>query len=157
MADTDTYALVDALVQSGFIVMGAVTRVGAAHDLSLTQMRVLGILRDRRLRMAELAAWLGLEKSTMSGLVERAERRGLLGRAKSAGDGRAVDVYMTPEGSELAERVHAEIRAALAPLTGRLDAGQREAVTRLLERMLQAPPADTDPAGGRRRDRGAAR
>jgi len=157
MADTDTYALVDALVQSGFVVMGAVTRIGAAHDLSLTQMRALGILRDRRLRMAELATWLGLEKSTLSGLVERAERRGLLARARSAGDGRAVDVYMTPEGSALAERVHAEIRDALAPLTDRLDAGQRAAVTRFLERMLQAPPAGRDPAGARRRARGAAR
>jgi DNA-binding MarR family transcriptional regulator len=136
MADTDTYALVDALVQSGFVVMGAVTRVGAAHDLSLTQMRVLGILRDRRLRMAELAAFLGLEKSTMSGLVDRAERRGLLARAKSTDDGRAVDVFMTPEGRELAEQVHAEVRRALAPVTDRLDADQRRAVTALLERML---------------------
>ena len=113
--DPEADALVDALAQSAFAVIGVVTRVGAAHDLSLTQMRVLGILRDRRLRMAELAAFLGLEKSTMSGLVERAERRGLLARAKSAGDGRAVDVFMTAEGRELAERAHAEVRRALAP------------------------------------------
>jgi DNA-binding MarR family transcriptional regulator len=99
-------------------------------------MRVLGILRDRRLRMAELAKFLGLEKSTMSGLVERAERRGLLARAKSAGDGRAVDVFMTPGGRELAERVHAQVRLALAPTTDRLDAGDRRALTGLLERML---------------------
>ncbi len=136
MSDLEADALVDALAQSAFVVMGAVTRVGAAHDLSLTQMRVLGILRDRRLRMAELATFLGLEKSTMSGLVERAERRGLLARAKSSGDGRAVDVFMTPEGRELAERVHAEVRRALAPTTDRLDAGERRALTGLLERML---------------------
>jgi DNA-binding MarR family transcriptional regulator len=136
MSDLEADALVDALVQSGFVAMGAVTRVGAEHDLSLTQMRVLGILRDRRLRMAELAKFLGLEKSTMSGLVERAERRGLLARAKSAGDGRAVDVFMTPEGRELAERVHAQVRLALAPTTDRLDAGDRRALTGLLERML---------------------
>ena len=137
--DPEADALVDALAQSAFAVIGVVTRVGAAHDLSLTQMRVLGILRDRRLRMAELAAFLGLEKSTMSGLVERAERRGLLARAKSAGDGRAVDVFMTTEGRELAERVHDQVRRALAPTTSRLDADQRRAVTRLLEQMLQAP------------------
>jgi DNA-binding MarR family transcriptional regulator len=136
MSDLEGDALVDALAQSAFVVMGAVTRVGAAHELSLTQMRVLGILRDRRLRMAELATFLGLEKSTMSGLVERAERRGLLARAKSAGDGRAVDVFMTPAGRELAERVHAEVRRALAPTTDRLDAGERRALTGLLERML---------------------
>ena len=138
MSDLEGDALVDALAQSAFVVMGAVTRVGAAHELSLTQMRVLGILRERRLRMAELATFLGLEKSTMSGLVERAERRGLLARAKSAGDGRAVDVFMTPAGRELAERVHDQVRRALAPTTDRLDADQRRAVTRLLERMLSS-------------------
>jgi DNA-binding MarR family transcriptional regulator len=135
-SESDADALVDALAHSAFVVIGEVTRVGAAHDLSLTQMRVLGILRDRRLRMAELATFLGLEKSTLSGLVERAERRGLLARAKSADDGRAVDVFMTPEGRELGERVHGEVRRALAPLTDRLGADQRGAVTRLLERML---------------------
>ncbi len=78
----------DALAQSGFAVMGVLTRIGAEHDLSLTQMRVLGILRDRRLRMAELAGFLGLERSTLSGLVDRAEARGLLERGRSAEDGR---------------------------------------------------------------------
>ena len=43
---------------------------------------------------------------------------------------------MTPEGRELAERVHAEVRRSLAPATDRLDADQRRAVTRLLEQML---------------------
>jgi len=35
-------------------------RIGTEHDLSLTQLRVLGILRDRRVKMSELAGYLGL-------------------------------------------------------------------------------------------------
>jgi DNA-binding MarR family transcriptional regulator len=112
--------LVDALAQTSFVVMGVLSRVGAEHDLSLTQMRVLGILRDRRPRMAELAQFLGLEKSTMSGLVDRAERRGLLARGRSADDRRAVEVFMTDSGLELAERVRAEVARALAPATSHL-------------------------------------
>lgn len=138
-ADPDGEALIDALVQSAFVVMGVLTRIGAEHELSLTQLRVLGILRDRRPRMAELADHLGLEKSTMSGLVDRAERRGLLARGRNADDARAVDVFMTPAGLELAERLHAEVRHALAPTTDRLDAKGRRALTRLLERMLGSP------------------
>ncbi len=133
---TEDEALVDALAQSAFIVMGVLTRIGAEHDLSLTQLRVLGILRDRRPRMAELADFLGLEKSTMSGLVDRAEQRGLLKRGKNATDGRAVDVSMTEAGLELAGRVHGEVRRGLAPITDRLDARERLALTQLLERML---------------------
>jgi DNA-binding MarR family transcriptional regulator len=134
---TEEDALVDALAQSGFLVMGVLTRIGAEHDLSLTQMRVLGVLRDRTPRMAELADFLGLDKSTMSGLVDRAERRGLLERAKSSADGRAIHVAMTPAGLELAEQVQAEVSQALAPATSRLDADDRAALIRLLDRMLR--------------------
>jgi DNA-binding MarR family transcriptional regulator len=126
----------DALVRSAFRVMGVLTRVGAAHDLSLTQLRVLGILRDRRLRMTELAGYLGLDKSTMSGLVDRAERRGLLARGRNPGDKRVVDVFITPAGLELADRVQAEIQRDLAPATGRLDRHQREQLAELLELVL---------------------
>lgn len=129
----------DALAQSAFVVMATLTRIGAEHDLSLTQLRVLGILRDRRPRMAELADFLGLEKSTMSGLIDRAERRGLVARGKNPQDGRAIDVFMTPAGHALAERVHAEVRQALAPLTDRLGEQESRALVRSLQHML-APP-----------------
>ncbi|MFE3543838.1 MarR family winged helix-turn-helix transcriptional regulator [Nocardia sp. NPDC059177] len=100
--------------------------------MSLTQLRLLGLLRDRRPRMTELADFLGLDKSTMSGLVERAERRGLVQRGKSPQDRRAVDVFITPAGSELAERLQAEIRVALGPYIDVLSADDRDALTQLL-------------------------
>jgi len=131
--------LVDTLVQTAFAVMAVLTRIAAGHDVSLTQLRVFGILRDRRLRMAELAEFLGLDRSTMTGLVDRAERRGLLERGRNADDGRAVDVYMTPAGSALAVKVDAEVRRALNPLTGRLDATQRRTLAPLLGGMLDQP------------------
>ena len=93
----DEAALIDALVQSAFVVMAVLNRLAADNDLSLTQLRVLAILRDRRLGMTALAAYLGLEKSTMTGLVERAEKRGLLQRAPHAVDGRAVEVLISAE------------------------------------------------------------
>src|SRR5689334_12013476 len=108
-------ALIDALVRSTFQVTGVLTRIGAANDLSLTQLRVFGILRDRRPRVTELAAHLGLDKSTMSGLIDRAERRGLLAREKSPDDGRAVEVFLTPAGHELTRRLYLEVRDTLAP------------------------------------------
>jgi DNA-binding MarR family transcriptional regulator len=132
-----TDELVDALAQTSFLVMEVLTRTGAAHDLSLTQLRVLGVLRDRRLRMAELAGYLGLEKSTISGLVDRAEQRGLLARARSADDGRAVEVFMTAEGRRLAQRVEADIREALIPATEQLSATQLRTLAQLLGQLSQ--------------------
>jgi DNA-binding MarR family transcriptional regulator len=132
--------LVDALAQSAFATIAVITRVGAERDLSLTQMRVLGILRDRRLRMTDLARLLGLEKSTMSGLVDRAEKRGLLARAPSDEDGRSIEVFLTPAGAELAARGSARIRDELSPMTGRLTPDEQLQLGTLLERTLPAPP-----------------
>jgi DNA-binding MarR family transcriptional regulator len=136
MSSKKAGALVDVLAQTTFVVMGALTRVGATYDLSLTQMRVLGILRDRRPRMAELANFLGLDKSTMSGLVERAERRGLLVRGKNVDDRRAIDVFMTRAGRKLADQVHADVSRELAAVVSRLDGAEQQLLTRLLGQML---------------------
>jgi len=130
--------LVDALALAAFSTIAVVTKVGAENDLSLTQMRVLGILRDKRLRMTELAAHLGLEKSTMSGLVDRAEKRGLLARGPSADDGRAVEVFLTPAGTELAARGAARVRDELSPMTSQLTPADQQLLRTLLERTLGA-------------------
>lgn len=131
-------ALVDALAQASFATMAVLNRVGAEHDLSLTQLRVLGILRDRRLRMSTLAGHLGLEKSTMTGLVRRAERKGLVRRERGGADGRAVEVFLSPAGAELAERGYAQVRRSLAPLTDALAPAERDRLQALLTRMLGA-------------------
>ena len=70
--------LLDALVQTSFTVMAMLEPVAAEHDLSLTQLALLAILRDREPTMAELAGYLGLDRSSVSGLVDRAEKRGLV-------------------------------------------------------------------------------
>uniref|UniRef100_A0AAU3GQG7 MarR family transcriptional regulator n=1 Tax=Streptomyces sp. NBC_01401 TaxID=2903854 RepID=A0AAU3GQG7_9ACTN len=145
--DESTDALLDGLVRSAFQIMGVLTRIGAEHDLSLTQLRVLGIVRDRRPRMSDLAAFLGLDKSTLSGLIDRAERRGLLARAANPDDRRVVDVLITDAGRELTARLNQQIRETLAPATGRLDPAQRQQLAQLLEPVLTpAPPPAPRPA-----------
>ena len=128
--------LIDALVQAAFQTMAVLNKIAAELDLSLTQLRVIAILRDRRVRMAALAEYLGLEKSTMTGLVDRAEQRGLLAREPSADDRRAIDVTITRAGAELADRVYARVRDALAPSTRRLVGADRKKMQELLERMI---------------------
>lgn len=128
--------LLDALVPTAFATMAALNKIGAENDLSLTLIRVLGILWDRRLRMAELADRLGLKKSTMTGLIDRAEQRGLVARAPNAEDNRATDVFLTSEGTELMERLRAQVQLALAPLTESLNAPDQRLLTDLLSRMV---------------------
>src|SRR5579862_6948617 len=94
--------VLDSLVRVSFAVMALLSQAAAEHDLSLTQLRALAILRDREPKMAELAAYLGLDRSSVSGLIDRAARRGLVQRGTSSDDGRSVRVSLTPAGKRLA-------------------------------------------------------
>jgi len=129
--------LVDTLVTASFVVMAVISRIGAAHDLSLSMVRMLGILRDRRPRMTDLADYLGLEKQTMSGLVARAEKRGLVARVPNEDDARATDVVLTDEGARLLRQLRAEGRAALGPLVENLDASEQQLARDLLQRLFR--------------------
>jgi DNA-binding MarR family transcriptional regulator len=128
--------LADALVTTAFVTMAIINKIGAENDLSLSLIRVLGILWDRRPRMAELADYLGLEKHTMSGLIARAEKRGLVARAPNEEDGRATDVFLTSEGAKLVKLLHSRTQEALTPLTGQLSAPDQQMLQEVLQRML---------------------
>jgi DNA-binding MarR family transcriptional regulator len=128
--------LMDTLVQSSFTVIALLTRAAAEHDLSLTQLRGLAILRDREPTMAELASYLGLERSSVSGLIDRAVNRGLVRRDASTEDGRAVRVSLTPDGHRLAAVLTAEIGGLITPMTGRLSPAEQKRFSLLLNKMF---------------------
>jgi DNA-binding MarR family transcriptional regulator len=130
--------LMDGLVQTSFAVMAILNRVAAVNDLSTTQVRVLGILRDREPRMAELAQHLGLDRSTITGLVDRAASRGLVRRVASPDDGRAVRVALTPEGRALAQTVEAEVRESVAAIAGGLPAADQRRLGALLTSLTDS-------------------
>ena len=90
--------------------------------------------------MNELAEYLGLEKHTMSGLIARAEKRGLVARAPNELDGRATDVLITAEGTKLIKQLRAQGQKALAPVIGQLGASDQRLLQELLHRMLQSRP-----------------
>ncbi|MEZ0352860.1 MarR family winged helix-turn-helix transcriptional regulator [Mycobacterium sp. pR1184] len=127
----------DTLVQVSFGVIAVLNRVAAEHDLSLTQLRVLGILRDREPVMADLASYLGLERSTVSGLIDRAVQRGLVRKTTDAVDGRSVRVSLTAEARRLEVRIIAQIGDLLAPMTDGLNVADRKRLTALLAKMLE--------------------
>lgn len=134
--DAADLELRDSLVQASFTVMALLSRAAAEHDLSLTQLRGLAILRDRAPTMAELATYLGLERSSVSGLIDRAVKRGLVQRDSSAEDGRAVRVSLTPEGQRLAGVLTAKIGGLIAPMSARLNPAEQKRFSLLLNKMF---------------------
>ena len=139
-------SLVDGLAQLSFVVQAALERCAADHDVSLAQTRLMGVLRDRTPTMNELARLLGLDKSSASGLVDRAERRGLVARAPSTSDGRVVTVRLTRHGrslvAEVATRFDAQVAVLVAGLTRDQQATLRSHVSHLLVSFAAARGID---------------
>jgi len=132
----------DGLAQLSFLIQGILERRAREHDLSVIQIRLLGVLRDRRPTMNELARLLGLDKSSVTGLVDRAERRGLVVRVPSTADRRAVLVSLTDHGRSLASAGAARFDADISRLLQRLPPADRDALSRLISRLLVAHATD---------------
>ena len=146
--DQRRLGIVDALAQLSFVVQGALARIAAEDDLSIIQTRLLGVLRDRSPGMNELARHLELDKSSVTGLVDRAERRGLVRRKASSTDRRAVDVSITAAGRKVARRVEAALERRVASLVQVLTETERAGLCDLASRIVleDARNGGTEPA-----------
>jgi DNA-binding MarR family transcriptional regulator len=129
---------VDGLAQLSFLTIGLLERRAGEHGMSVIQTRLLGVLRDRTPTMNELATMLDVDKSSASGLVDRAERRGLVRRVASNADRRVVRVELTDVGHALVHEVAGGFEADVAMLLGRLSVSDRSSLTRLVSQLLVA-------------------
>jgi DNA-binding MarR family transcriptional regulator len=140
MADrAETVSLTDALVELSFVIQATLARLAGEYEVSLTQVRLLGILRDREPGIVELAQVLNLDKSSVSGLVDRAQRRGLVERASShAADGRAIRVVLTVDGRGMVDRFAERVSAEIAELVRGFSPAQRERFATQAARIVTA-------------------
>ncbi len=110
----------DGLIQLSRLVQGIFARVSERHDLTPVQAKLLCVLAGGPRGMAELARCFGVEKAALTGLVDRAERRGLARRSPVPGDRRALRVTLTGTGRRAAAAFHAdateELNHLLTPL-----------------------------------------
>lgn len=130
--------LADALVRLSFLVQSVIGRVADRRELSVPQFRLLAVLEDREIGMLELSRILELEKSSVTGLVDRAERRGLVCRVQVPGNRRAVHVILTPAGRSLVEELRPVIRdEILTTMAGALSATQQDGLRDSVATMIR--------------------
>ncbi|QCO99036.1 winged helix-turn-helix transcriptional regulator [Arthrobacter sp. 24S4-2] len=91
------------------------------------------------LRLNELNDNVLLSQSSLSRLVERLERRGLLERMPAPQDGRGVLLKLTDAGRDLQKQIGREhVRDISALLTPALTAGEQRELLRLTEKLRGA-------------------
>ncbi|WP_228559790.1 MarR family winged helix-turn-helix transcriptional regulator [Catenulispora pinisilvae] len=132
-------SVVTALVRSAFLVDATYEHVARKHQLTSQQGQLLCVLMgkpEEGFGMGELVRILGLAKSSLTGLVDRSLRRGLVRREADSTDGRAVRVYLTPEGDKLAEEFYNETVAQVAELPTMLSEQEQAQLAELLGRLV---------------------
>jgi MarR family transcriptional regulator, lower aerobic nicotinate degradation pathway regulator len=135
--DAEGHNLTDALVELSFLIQATLARLASEYELSLIQVRLLGILRDREPGIVELADVLKLDKSSVSGLVDRAQRRGLLERAASrSADRRAIRVVLTEPGRRMAGQFAERVAQELAQLAKELSPAERRRLAAQAARIV---------------------
>jgi DNA-binding MarR family transcriptional regulator len=128
--------VVAALVRSTFLVNAVYTETAREFGLTQQQGQLLCVLLPRPHGMTELGAVLGLAKSSLTGLVDRTARNGLVRREPDPRDTRAVRVVLTQRGSRLARTFYAEVCRRIGELTEGLGEETHEALREVLERVI---------------------
>lgn len=129
------------LVELVIVLTGIIARVAEEHELTPTQGRLLCGLAERPRRMIDLAQSLGIEKAALTGLVDRAERRGFVERAIVPGDRRAVQVTLTDDGGQAMLAFETGVASALDELLAPLSAKDRSAFRRMASTIVGAARA----------------
>lgn len=137
-SDDARAGVVAGLVRATFLVNAVYAESGREHGVTSQQGQLLCVLMAGPRGMGELTAMLSLAKSSLTGLVDRTERNGLVRRESDPRDTRAVRVALTPHGSRLAAEFYAETCRRVERLTAGLSPAERDTLGGLLGEIVRA-------------------
>jgi DNA-binding MarR family transcriptional regulator len=136
MTTTGQTGLAAALMRLSHVVAHVFADVSRSRDLTPQQAQLLCTLIEGPAGMSELGRLLHLEKSSLTGLVDRVERRGLVLRTRDPSDRRASQVGLTGQGARLAAESHEDVTARLEALAGELAPADRKRLAAVIATML---------------------
>lgn len=107
-------------------------------DLSASEINALGNLADGGPRtVSELGAAIGIRPTTLTGVLDRVERRGYVTRGPRPGDRRAVLIDLTPAGREVATTIRTAMAAVEERALARIPEVQLSVVRHVLEALAK--------------------
>ncbi|WP_224386489.1 MarR family winged helix-turn-helix transcriptional regulator [Pseudonocardia sp. ICBG1293] len=120
------------------LVRARVVTVAERHGLTAMQGRLLGLIDSGPRPMAELSRELGIEKATLTGLVGRAESRGLVVREVVPENRRSTRVRLTPHGAATAGAFYRELADSFDAVLGVLPPEDRDRFTDCTLMLVEA-------------------
>lgn len=126
--------------RSTLVVTAALRRALDAAEVEAVRPAYLGVLlclwREDGLKVVELGRRAGLEPSTMTGLLDRMERDGLVVRTDDPHDRRALCIRLTEQGRMVQEPVTEVLDRTLAEMFAGVSEAEVEDLKRTLRQVL---------------------
>lgn len=115
-----------------------IARQLAAFDLTVPQFYTLVTLINLggSATMGTLSRELNQVSATMTGIVDRLVREGLVVRSRSDEDRRAVLVTLTPRGYEIVEKAWTQSLHALDSMIAHMSDAERDSAVKLLDALM---------------------
>ena len=106
------------------------------HGLTGPQVTVLKLLEGvGDLSLSELSERIRARNSTVTGIVDRMRRDGLVTRERSKEDRRVAYIRLTPAGRKMAKAIPVQPMEMFASALRALDDDERDALRRILRKM----------------------
>jgi len=142
MTSDDASQLVTAVLAASAALLRESERLLRPHGLTAAQFNVLRILADEPegLSQRALGDRLVVDRSSMTGLLDRMEKAGMVRRTDHPEDRRVYQVRLTPTGRALWEKAEPHYVAAVRQVTAGLGAKRRAECLATL-RTLEAKAA----------------
>jgi DNA-binding MarR family transcriptional regulator len=83
------------------------------YNITEQQRAVLKIISKKPVQMNELGHELMVSSPTITSLIDRMEKKGLVKRAEDCKDRRKIEIQLTPEGKKLYEKAREQYREFL--------------------------------------------
>lgn len=117
-------------------------QIHAIQEVPCTGMQghIIGYLyrnRDRDVFQRELQDWLSVRRSTVTGILQLMEKRGLITRESVAQDARLKRVKLTPQGVRTHEEVDEAIGRVEGAIRNAVTPEERETFVRLCEKLRE--------------------
>lgn len=120
-------------------------RLSAGFDVTTPQLVTLHcIVRRGPITPSEISRHIHLSKSTIVGILDRLEEKGLAARTRGVRDRRQVFVESTPKGRELVARAPSPLHSALSDAMRTMPESEQLAIAEFLERIAAIMEAQAE-------------
>ena len=128
-----TIYLIRKLMQSGAYYTKELNK---KYNVSAPQIAcLLALLDSGPMALSQIAKKIMVNSSTLTGIIDRLELKGLVARTRTSMDRRVITIELTEEGRKLAQNAPPPIQMKIVEGLKQLDEQEREQIIQALEKL----------------------